>query len=164
MVRFLQRLEIYIKGPYKNYSNDEQIKTFVDNFRYVDESEYKNQPYDAKTHMAEISKKDINIIDGEGLLPDKWPLHAAAARNDVATITKLITLDKMDPNLQSTSGNIFKEPIACAAFCGALDAILALVKLGADPLRPIDYQGQIPWCKSLRNNYLDCMQFLSKYE
>ena len=56
------------------------------------------------------------------------------------------------------------EPLGWAASFGNLQAIIELIKLGADPLRPPNKAGNTPLKNAKYENYTRVIDFLKKYQ
>mmetsp|Transcript_1551 Transcript_1551/g.5697 ORF Transcript_1551/g.5697 Transcript_1551/m.5697 type:complete len:501 (-) Transcript_1551:839-2341(-) len=93
----------------------------------------------------------------------KWPLHRAAMTGDVYTIEKLTSgKGGRDPNEKMTSW-FDSEPLGWAASLGQLAAVIALIKVGADPSRPANKAGNTPLSDAQREGHGHVIAFLSSY-
>ena len=101
----------------------------------------------------------------------KWPLHRAAMRGDVGEIRALLSERSAttsmrgggrDPNEKMTDW-FDSEPLGWAASFGELGAVIELILLGADPLRPMNKAGNTPLCDARRENHTHVVHFLEEY-
>lgn len=78
-----------------------------------------------------------------------YPLHRAAMIGDIDQIKKLIEIENIDPN-QKIPTWYDSEPLGWAASFGQLHSIIELIKLGADPIRPVNKAGNSPLSDAVR--------------
>eukprot|EP00239_Pterosperma_sp_CCMP1384_P001094 CAMPEP_0197844896 /NCGR_PEP_ID=MMETSP1438-20131217/1874_1 /TAXON_ID=1461541 /ORGANISM="Pterosperma sp., Strain CCMP1384" /LENGTH=122 /DNA_ID=CAMNT_0043455925 /DNA_START=62 /DNA_END=430 /DNA_ORIENTATION=- len=94
---------------------------------------------------------------------EKYPLQHAAMKGDIQRIQDLIEKENVDPN------GIMKAwhdstPLGWAAAFGQLSAVIKLIQLGADPLKPPNKVGNTPLRSAKRERHSAVVDFLEKYE
>ena len=141
-----------IEGP---STSRHEFWRWLEQFEIPDEHKVRSRlpgSYDSKTREW-FSKQGWD---------DKWPLHGAAQRNDVDGIKMLLLTRARDPNEKMTDW-FDSEPLGWAASQGHLEAVVELIRRGADPLRPPNLAGNTPLEDARRGGHIYVVQFLKEY-
>lgn len=93
---------------------------------------------------------------------EEWPLHYATLVGDLARIEQLIQAGA-DPNEKLTQW-FHSVPVAWAASIDRLDALIALIKGGANPLCGPNLAGYTPLEDARREHHRTIVSFLNEYE
>lgn len=107
------------------------------------------------------SEQELQAMDAR-LPSDEWPLHNAAMHGDVARIKRVCLRESVSPNSRcSVLYNM--TAISFAAWFGHLEAVIALIKLGANPFPAPDTANSTPWREAVHNEHHEISLFLFKY-
>ena len=147
--------------------------TAVEPLTYSDPSarsiDYRRQDAIQAMHAYVIGRKGgpradqmnaFDWFDGQGWA-EQYPLHRAAMRGDVKSITTLLARHA-DANLKMTDW-YDTEPLSWAASFNQLDCIIALIEGGADPLRPPNETGNTPLSDAYREKHTDSFALLENF-
>eukprot|EP01084_Bolivina_argentea_P233777 393669_1 len=156
----------------KNLTNDKCIDCHAYNYGFNPNKQKTTQPeiisflnkYDIRQIPFGPEKektKYFEIWKNKGY-DKKWPLHFAGMTGNITKINNLCQMDNINVEQKRTDSND-ETPLAYAAWYNQLDAVIELIKNGANPFPPPDRGNKTPFWYASHYKYIALIEFYERF-